>query len=45
MLFVGDSVNVGLDISFDNMYDCKGIQEKAGEVNSPKNYVTSDKEC
>jgi hypothetical protein len=24
-------LNVGLDVSFDNMY-CKGIQEKAGDI-------------
>jgi hypothetical protein len=25
-------IDVGLDVSFDNMFDWKGILEKAGEV-------------
>jgi hypothetical protein len=33
--------NFGLDISFDNMQDWKGIGEKVGEVNSTKAYVTN----
>jgi hypothetical protein len=34
--------SVGLDVSFDNLQDWKGVQEKAGEVNSKKAYVTND---
>lgn len=30
------TLNVGLDVSFDNMQDCKRIREKAGEVNKYK---------
>jgi hypothetical protein len=29
---VGDGVNIGLDASIDNIYDCKGIRERAKEV-------------
>jgi hypothetical protein len=29
-------LNVGLDVSFDNMWDWKGIREKTGEVNGTK---------
>jgi hypothetical protein len=35
-------INVGLDVSFGNILVCKGIQEKAEEVNSTKAYVTND---
>jgi hypothetical protein len=42
VLFVGNGVNVGHDASFDNMKNCKGIWEKAGEDNSTKAYITSD---
>jgi hypothetical protein len=30
------ALNVGLDVSFDNMKDWKGILERAGDVNSTK---------
>jgi hypothetical protein len=30
------ALNVGLTVSFDNMWDWKGIGEKAGEVNNTK---------
>lgn len=36
------SLNVSLDASFDNVQDCKGIQENAGQVNDMKVYVTND---
>jgi hypothetical protein len=36
------ALNVGLDVSFDNMQDWKGIREKAGEVNSTEVYITND---
>jgi hypothetical protein len=37
-------LNVGLEASFDYMYDWKGIREKAVEVrvNSATNYITND---
>jgi hypothetical protein len=34
-------LNVGLDVSFDNMYDCKRIREEAGEVIRSLTYVTN----
>jgi hypothetical protein len=33
--------NVSLDLSFDNMYDCKGIRAEAGEVIRTLTYVTN----
>jgi hypothetical protein len=36
------ALNISLDIRFDKMRDWKGIQEKAGEVNSTKAYVVDD---
>jgi hypothetical protein len=36
------TLNTGLDASFDNVQDWKGIREKAGEVNSTKTHVTDD---
>jgi hypothetical protein len=36
------TLNVSLDVSFDNMPDGKGIREKAREVNSMKGYITND---
>jgi hypothetical protein len=30
------ALNVGRDISFDNMWEWKGIRDKAGEVNSTR---------
>jgi hypothetical protein len=33
------AVNIGLDASFDNIQDLKGIRKKAGEVNSTKAYT------
>jgi hypothetical protein len=35
------SLNIGLDASFDNMQNWKGIREKAEDVNSMKAYVAS----
>jgi hypothetical protein len=35
-------LNVSLDGSFDNMYDCKGIREEAGEVIGALTHVTND---
>jgi hypothetical protein len=35
------ALDVGLDASFDNTQDCKGIQEKAGEINNMKAYMTN----
>jgi hypothetical protein len=32
----------GLDASFDNMYNWKGIRQKVGEVNSTNIYITND---
>jgi hypothetical protein len=37
------AVNIGLDMSFDNMWDWKGIREKATEVNSTEAYITNDR--
>jgi hypothetical protein len=36
------ALNVGLDVSFDNMKDWRGIREKAGEPNNTKPYVTNE---
>jgi hypothetical protein len=36
------ALNVGLDVSIDNMKNRKGMPEKAGEVDSPKAYITND---
>jgi hypothetical protein len=33
---------VSLDVSFDNMEDCKGVEEKAEEYNRTKAYITHD---
>jgi hypothetical protein len=30
------ALNIGLDVSVDNLWDLKGIREKAGEVNSTR---------
>jgi hypothetical protein len=35
------TLKTGLDGSFDNMEDWKGIREKAGEVNSTETYITN----
>jgi hypothetical protein len=35
-------INVGLDVSFDNMQHWKGIRERAEKVNSTKAYITND---
>jgi hypothetical protein len=45
VLFVGPggvSLNVGLDVSFDNTYDNKGIREKAEKFKSTNAYITKD---
>jgi hypothetical protein len=34
------ALNVGLDVSFDNMEEWKGIRNKAVEVNSTETYIT-----
>jgi hypothetical protein len=36
------ALKLGLDASFDNMYDWKIIEEKAEECNSTKAYITDD---
>jgi hypothetical protein len=33
------ALSIGLDVSFDNMKDWKGIGEKGGEVNRTKAYI------
>jgi hypothetical protein len=35
-------LNVGHDVSFYNILELKGMQERAGEVNSMKAYITND---
>jgi hypothetical protein len=35
-------LNVDLEASFDNVYDWKGIRQKAREVTSTKPYITND---
>jgi hypothetical protein len=35
-------LNIGLDASFDNIQDRKGIREKEEKVNSTKDYITND---
>jgi hypothetical protein len=39
------ALKVGLDASFDSMWDWKGIREKAGEVDSMKASITNDETC
>jgi hypothetical protein len=41
-MVMGDGVKIGLDVSFNNTYDCKGIQEKTGEINCTEAYITHD---
>jgi hypothetical protein len=36
------ALNVGLEVSFDNMKDWKGIRQKYKEVYSTKSWTTSD---
>jgi hypothetical protein len=36
------ALNVLLTVSFDNMYDWKGMREKAGKVNSTEAYIKTD---
>jgi hypothetical protein len=36
------ALNVGLDTSFNNMQDWKGIQKIRGECNDVKVYITND---
>jgi hypothetical protein len=36
------ALKIGLDVSFDNMQDWKGIMEKTGEVNSTGAYIMND---
>jgi hypothetical protein len=36
------TLNVGLDISFNTMYDWEGIRKNAGEVNSMETSLTND---
>jgi hypothetical protein len=36
------AINVGLDASFDNMWDWKGIWEETGEVNNMKAYIKNE---
>jgi hypothetical protein len=35
-------LNIGLSVSLDYMKDWKGIQEKAGDINSMKAYIAHD---
>jgi hypothetical protein len=35
-------LKIGLDLSFDNIYDCKGMREKAREANSTEAHTTND---
>lgn len=37
------ALKVDLDVSFNNMNDCKGIQEKAWEINCTEAYSTNHK--
>lgn len=37
-----NELSTGLVVSFDNIQDWKGIQEKAGEINSGKPYIIND---
>jgi hypothetical protein len=39
---LGKALNVGLDVSFDNTQDWKGIWEISGDINSTKTYITND---
>jgi hypothetical protein len=39
VLFVGEGIIIGLDVSFDNMWDYKGILKKAREVNNTEFYI------
>lgn len=41
MLFVGDSVKIGLDVSFE-MQGCGGMREKSGEVIMRVYAITND---
>jgi hypothetical protein len=36
------ALNFDLDVSFLNLQDWKRIQEKAGELNNTKAYITND---
>jgi hypothetical protein len=38
-------LNFGLGVSFDNMWDWKGVREKAGEVNGTEAYIRNDETC
>jgi hypothetical protein len=42
VLFMGDGVNVSIDVSFDNMQDWKLIREKAEGINSSTACITYD---
>jgi hypothetical protein len=42
LLFVVDGINRQPRLSRSSMYEWKGVQEKAGEVDSTNVYVTSD---
>jgi hypothetical protein len=35
-------LKVGLDVSFDKLFDCKGIRQKFAEINSTKARETND---
>lgn len=39
---VGDTINVNLDASFNNIYDDKEMWEKEREINSIKAYITNN---
>jgi hypothetical protein len=45
VLFVGDSVKVGLKISFDNVQDWREMWGISREISSTTAYVTSDETC
>jgi hypothetical protein len=42
-MFVGDTLNVGLEATFGNLQDWKGMREKSCEVDGTKAYITNDK--
>jgi hypothetical protein len=35
------ALNVGLGVTFDNIWDWKGMLEKAGEIKCTKTYITN----
>jgi hypothetical protein len=39
------ALNLGLDLSFDNMQEWKGIQQNAGDVNTTKFCIECPQKC